>query len=69
MMLLGFQDAWMYGATCLIGPLRIYNRFHVTALGNSDISQLLLLERPRTKLTFREKKGLCRGGKIWNIKY
>ena len=60
---------WGCNHACLIGPLRIYNRFRIIALGNSDIAQLLLLERPCTKLTLGEKKSLCRGREIWNIKY
>ena len=72
MMLLGFQDlrcTMGCNHTCLIGPLRIYNRFRIIALRNSDITQLLLLERPRTILTLGGKKGSYRGGEIWNIKY
>ena len=55
---------WGCNHACLIGPLRII------ALGNSNITQLLLVERPRAKLHLEKRKTYAEGGRygILNIK-
>jgi len=57
----GYLDVrWGCNHACIIGPLRIF-RFRIIALGNSNITQLLLVERPRTKLHLKKRKTYAEG--------